>query len=227
MFVTKPNAKIIQIDLPYFREIRDFRDGFWVSNTLTFRSVIFGKDRLVTSRALNQGLLRYCFCSGTLHCILSILIPALHNLHLIGIMPYCCAWGCNNGEGSGRSFFRFPKDREKRKEWVARVRAKRDAWPGPTTTTVLCSDHFVSADYETDPELLKSLGFKKQPRLKKDAVPSVFHPGSNKQKRKRASVEEEGNYCDYYIMSWTADPESMECKQTPAMWRVIYSLTIS
>ncbi|KAG7176606.1 Zinc finger MYM-type protein 1-like 6, partial [Homarus americanus] len=86
-------------------------------------------------------------------------------------MPYCCADDCRNGEGSGRSFFRFPRNPEQRKIWESRV--GREGWRS-TLTTVLCSDHFVKTDYEVDPDLLSSFCTRRQPRLKKDAVPSVF-----------------------------------------------------
>ncbi|KAG7176613.1 THAP domain-containing protein 4-like 1 [Homarus americanus] len=68
-------------------------------------------------------------------------------------MSCCCAEGCQNGEGSGRSFFRFPRNPEQRKIWESRV--GREGWRS-TLTTVLCSDHFVKTDYEVFPDLLKT-----------------------------------------------------------------------
>ena len=58
-------------------------------------------------------------------------------------MPvYCCAVGCQNLAGkSGKSFFRFPKDKKQRKAWVIAV--KRGAKWKPTIYTRICSAHFV------------------------------------------------------------------------------------
>nr|XP_014346373.1 PREDICTED: THAP domain-containing protein 10-like isoform X2 [Latimeria chalumnae] len=93
-------------------------------------------------------------------------------------MPYCSAVGCKNGEGSGRSFFRFPKDKKMRKMWLAGVKkassqGKRENW-SPKKYSVLCSDHFSRSAFVTDPEIFKSLGLKRNLRLRPDAVPTIF-----------------------------------------------------
>ncbi|KAI0233757.1 hypothetical protein LSAT2_016024 [Lamellibrachia satsuma] len=88
-------------------------------------------------------------------------------------MPYCCVVGCKNGDGSGRSFYRFPKETQmrRRQEWMERV--GRIDWE-PSRTAVVCSDHFGRDAFVTDPKLLESLGSDRQRRLNKDAVPSIF-----------------------------------------------------
>ena len=87
-------------------------------------------------------------------------------------MPYCCAVGCTNGEGSGKSFFTFPKDEKRRKVW--KIRVKREGWE-PSKRSVLCSDHFENSMFTYNPGLAKSLGVSfGQMRLKSDAVPTIF-----------------------------------------------------
>ena len=66
-----------------------------------------------------------------------------------GIMvKLCAAYGCHNREGQeeGRSFYRFPADRDRRRKWLAAVRRvdpdSRKPWQ-PSNSDRLCSDHFV------------------------------------------------------------------------------------
>ena len=101
-------------------------------------------------------------------------------------MVYCCAVDCTNGSGSGKTFHRFPRDSKLKQLWIARV--KRKNW-SPTQTTVLCSDHFQRADYETDPELLKTLGVKRQLRLRDGVVPSLFIYNETPTKKRRSLPE--------------------------------------
>ena len=55
----------------------------------------------------------------------------------------CVAVGCHNRKNpaSGLSFYRFPKDGERRARWTAAV--KREHWQ-PNDTCRLCSAHFIS-----------------------------------------------------------------------------------
>lgn len=84
------------------------------------------------------------------------------------------------------SSFRFPvKKPELLAQWVAAVR--RDSFK-PTASTCLCSDHFLKSDYEERPGA-------NLPKLKPDAVPSVFSFPAHLQ----VSV---GNYRSYnYVCS--------------------------
>ncbi|KAK5648062.1 hypothetical protein RI129_002954 [Pyrocoelia pectoralis] len=77
-------------------------------------------------------------------------------------MPVSCsAYGCTNRFSKEKKiqFFGFPKNPEKLQSWLNRMR--REDWT-PTKYSKICSDHFLSSDY-----LLR-------PRLKDNAVPSVF-----------------------------------------------------
>ena len=78
----------------------------------------------------------------------------------------CCAWNCTYRykKGSGVSMHEFPhKNPQLLQKWVKAIR--REKW-FPNQSSVLCSTHF-SDDYFVEG--------KKNTRLKKDAVPSIFN----------------------------------------------------
>ncbi|XP_056373552.1 THAP domain-containing protein 5-like isoform X2 [Hyla sarda] len=83
-------------------------------------------------------------------------------------MPMTCvAYGCNNHfvKGCGKQFFRFPmKDPDRLSKWVSAIRRKN--WK-PSASSRICSDHFTEIDYMLRPGAMV-------PRLRLDAVPSVF-----------------------------------------------------
>ncbi|XP_073403200.1 uncharacterized protein [Dendrobates tinctorius] len=79
----------------------------------------------------------------------------------------CAAYGCKNHyvKGCGKQFFRFPmKDPCRLAKWVLAIRRKH--W-NPCASSRICSDHFTENDYMIRPGA-------KVPRLRLDAVPSVF-----------------------------------------------------
>lgn len=82
----------------------------------------------------------------------------------------CCAIGCANRyqKGSGISFYRFPKDPERRTRWIAAVDRKN--WK-PNEYTWLCSAHFISGSKSDDP-------------LSPDFVPTLFSHLKSPVKRK-------------------------------------------
>ena len=86
----------------------------------------------------------------------------------------CVAAGCNKSSSSEITLFRFPKDQELRKKWIAQVQRTRAQWKGPLATSVLCSAHFTEEDFEPGSLLYKSFGMKKSKKLKPGAVPSIF-----------------------------------------------------
>ncbi|XP_030015473.1 uncharacterized protein LOC115436698 [Sphaeramia orbicularis] len=81
----------------------------------------------------------------------------------------CVAVGCNNRQdkNAGKSFYRFPKDPERRGLWTAAV--KREGWQ-PSSTSRVCSDHFIEGKSDNP----------KSP----DYVPSLFSHLRSPQKRK-------------------------------------------
>ncbi|XP_063311629.1 uncharacterized protein LOC134611565 isoform X2 [Pelobates fuscus] len=101
-------------------------------------------------------------------------------------MPMTCsAHSCNNhfSKGCGKQFFRFPmKDPERLAEWVAAI--KRKNWK-PSDSSRICSDHFTDKDYMLRPGAMI-------PRLRLDAVPSVFEKPTKHLKervKRKKSVE--------------------------------------
>ena len=63
----------------------------------------------------------------------------------------CCAVGCTNRcyKGCGLEFYRFPRDSERRRQWVAAVNRKN--WV-PNEFSWICSSHFVGGKKSNDPK---------------------------------------------------------------------------
>ena len=147
---------------------------------LTFCSARFVNARLVTSFRPNIAaltVLRHVFVYTTNHVSSSDISSIFWSVEK---MPYCCAVGCKNGEGSGKSFFTFPHketDKARRNVWIAKVK-RVSSWE-PKKTTVLCSDHFTRDCFQVDPELVKRLGLKRNARLNNDAVPTLSEYAQN------------------------------------------------
>ncbi|CAI9554598.1 unnamed protein product [Staurois parvus] len=82
-------------------------------------------------------------------------------------MKTCVVYGCNNTlfKGCKKQFFRFPlNDPECLSKWIVAV--QRKYWK-PSTSSIICSDHFTDKDYMSCPEATG-------PQLRHDAVPSIF-----------------------------------------------------
>ena len=95
---------------------------------------------------------------------------------LIAKMPKrCVAFGCGNTNRDGVSLFGFPKNSEFRQKWADQVKKTRGRWEGPTAYSHLCSCHFEQDCFEVTGLLSESFGLgKKFPKLKPDAVPTLF-----------------------------------------------------
>lgn len=77
---------------------------------------------------------------------------------------YCCVPGCFKTNG-----YFFPKDPEMRMRWRVAIRRegpKKKLWE-PGEYSVVCRDHFLPSDF--------TVTSAERPRLKKDAVPSIFN----------------------------------------------------
>ncbi|KAM9802482.1 uncharacterized protein ACBT44_014762 isoform 1-T1 [Syngnathus typhle] len=74
----------------------------------------------------------------------------------------CVVAGCRNRRtpGTGLSFYRFPRDPERKQRWIAAV--NRQGW-APNDGSRLCSTHFISGKQVKNPR-------------SPDYVPSVFSP---------------------------------------------------
>jgi hypothetical protein len=73
-------------------------------------------------------------------------------------MVRCVVYACSNHseKKSGISFHLFPKEEPYRQAWVNFCR--RDKWR-PRKTSVMCSKHFLIADFEVHPPTFKSRGY--------------------------------------------------------------------
>ena len=99
-------------------------------------------------------------------------------------MVFCVAFGCSNGDNSGKSFFSFPSiEKEpsprRRRQWIKQV--GRVNWtPTRTRCSRLCQDYFDSSCFVTDPAVYQTLCFKtSRQRLKKSTltcpiIPTIF-----------------------------------------------------
>ena len=93
---------------------------------------------------------------------------------------YCVAGGpdnvsCkNNLKTPGISMHRFPSDSLVRAKWTSFVQRHRAQWK-PSSTSVLCSAHFVVSDFEQrlDLNLEDTEKFTTKRWLKKGSIPSV------------------------------------------------------
>ncbi|XP_010785928.1 THAP domain-containing protein 11-like isoform X2 [Notothenia coriiceps] len=93
----------------------------------------------------------------------------------------CCAPGCTNrrGKKKGVSYYRIPKDAERREKWIAAIKRDRsrlnktERWDPPAVCFRLCSDHFISGRKSDNP-------------LSPDFIPSIFDylPSPEKTRRK-------------------------------------------
>uniref|UniRef100_UPI00358F5049 uncharacterized protein n=1 Tax=Myxine glutinosa TaxID=7769 RepID=UPI00358F5049 len=111
---------------------------------------------------------------------------ALFSLRSAGIMPSrCVAAGCSNCPSETVSVFKFPKDVKLRDIWTKQVQRTRAKWM-PTSSSVLCSEHFERHCFNEIPQLKASLGFAVQHKrvLIPSAVPSIFVRSAEKPDKK-------------------------------------------
>ncbi|XP_032408870.1 THAP domain-containing protein 6-like [Xiphophorus hellerii] len=93
-------------------------------------------------------------------------------------MPVSCsAYGCKNrrtilSKHRGITFHQFPKDPGLRKAWILAFRRLDFK---PSNKTVLCSDHFMQADFDRTGQTV---------RLREGVIPSVFASFPNHLKRR-------------------------------------------
>ncbi|XP_068954281.1 THAP domain-containing protein 10 [Petaurus breviceps papuanus] len=85
----------------------------------------------------------------------------------------CVAAHCGNTTKSGKSLFRFPKDRAVRLLWDRFVRGHRADWYGGNDRSVICSDHFAPCCFDVSSVIQKNLHFSQRLRLVAGAVPTL------------------------------------------------------
>ena len=105
----------------------------------------------------------------------------------------CVAYGCSNTHKNGVTLHKCPNpntEKGRYSEWIRQVKRTRQDFQGPPLpykspgwqSCVLCSDHFSKDCFENINSFAISLGYKSQPKLKPDAIPTIF-------KRKPAASE--------------------------------------
>lgn len=105
----------------------------------------------------------------------------------------CIVAGCSNTTKEDVSLHKFPKDVTLRKIWTSKVKLTRGNWKGPTDTSVICSAHFETSDFEEG--LWAQFGLKIQRRLKPDAIPRNIRcnndeaKNTNQRKQHRPAAE--------------------------------------
>uniref|UniRef100_A0A8C6B7Y4 THAP domain-containing protein 1 n=1 Tax=Monodon monoceros TaxID=40151 RepID=A0A8C6B7Y4_MONMO len=90
----------------------------------------------------------------------------------------CVAAHCGNTTTSGKSLFRFPKDRAVRLLWDRFVRGRRADWYEGNDRSVICSDHFAPACFDVSSVIQKNLRFSQRLRLVAGAVPTLHRVSS-------------------------------------------------
>ena len=99
-------------------------------------------------------------------------------------MVFCAATNCTNRSKSKVSTFKFPADPKIREEWLKHL--KRESFQ-PTKHSRLCENHFTMESFDESYVIKFSLGLKPgKPKLKKNAVPTIFNfanVGRNKKRR--------------------------------------------
>ena len=86
-------------------------------------------------------------------------------------MPHCMVPECTNNSRKtvGISYHRIPKEKGLREAWLARIRRVN---PHDINNSCVCSAHFTPDCFERTLDLVP--GYQKRPKLKSDAVPSIF-----------------------------------------------------
>ncbi|XP_043919060.1 zinc finger protein 345-like isoform X2 [Protopterus annectens] len=89
----------------------------------------------------------------------------------------CVAYGCSNTHSESVSLHKFPADPVLRGLWNAAVGKNRADWLYAKNSSRLCSAHFTVDSFDTKYTMMKELGMdigRMCPRLKPDAVPTIF-----------------------------------------------------
>ncbi|XP_052084466.1 uncharacterized protein LOC127721708 [Mytilus californianus] len=95
-------------------------------------------------------------------------------------MVFCVAFNCNTGSGQGYGLFTFPKDPDRRKIWIHKVKRQNFV---PTEHSRLCAKHFDFDQFVIDARIASSVKFTpKQKRLKANAIPTIFNHNKSGEK---------------------------------------------
>ena len=96
---------------------------------------------------------------------------------------FCVAFGCSNGDNSGKSFSSFPsieKEPRRRRQRIKQDTSRSSQLDTDSVYSQLCQDYFDSSCFVTDPAVYQSVCFKPgRQRLKKSTltcpiIPTMF-----------------------------------------------------
>ncbi|VDI81022.1 Hypothetical predicted protein [Mytilus galloprovincialis] len=90
-------------------------------------------------------------------------------------MSTCQVFGCFGYYYKGASLYKFPdplKQKELYQTWLRILNLQDDSFT-PSRHKGVCSDHFETSSYELN-FMTKLIGHTPRPRLKPDAVPTIF-----------------------------------------------------
>ena len=89
----------------------------------------------------------------------------------------CSFGGCANKNSDGVNLYGFPSDSWQSLQWANAVKRTRADWKGPKPYSVVCSDHCDDGSFDggkQSPVIAAAFGFRRRPRLKTNAVPTIF-----------------------------------------------------
>ncbi|KAH6931168.1 hypothetical protein HPB50_022599 [Hyalomma asiaticum] len=89
----------------------------------------------------------------------------------------CAVLGCGIAEwDADPTRHRLPQDDAQRTAWLKRIGFPERSKRLSDATVLVCGRHFAAEDYYHDPRLLLEFGCGKTPRLKPNALPTLFLP---------------------------------------------------
>ena len=89
----------------------------------------------------------------------------------------CSIGGCANKNSDGVNLYSFPSNAWQSLQWANAVKRTRADWNGPKPYSVICSDHFDDDSFDGGKQgsvIAATFGFRRRPRLKTNAVPTIF-----------------------------------------------------
>ena len=116
-------------------------------------------------------------------------------------MPHnCCVPFCNTTSKKNKTlrFHRFPKKKDRKEQWICKIRRDDGEYFTVTGNTCVSSRHFHKEDY-----IISEDGKGKRTVLRKGAVPSVFQWAARKRSRSTLGAENVVNAAKENVLSST------------------------
>jgi len=141
--------------------------------------VTTAKPNHVLSAAIVGFVYNVNWCDITVNIVFCVLRPVYLVIYqsiesLLNMVWRCVVYGCGNIRlESEISVHEFPSPSAKklRAAWTRFVQRTRDKWR-PTSTSYICSEHFVDDNFHN--KMQYNMGLATKLVLKKDAVPTIY-----------------------------------------------------